>query len=1173
MLGWLFDKGEGELDGDDEHAVAFDLSDPTSTKSGPNQPLSPDRVPPFSTAGYSFSALQHNPSPGFASFVVEHSNALLELIGLRDERLALAHLAEHDALVIGVAHVRQWFFIRHTHLNARVSELKDEVSNFFLLDAAADAARNYFGRHPEDASAAAQEGVARVTKDLGTHDDPRGLRAFLAKRVQAWLTLIKEERGESGDPRSARRGGHSARGEQAMRMSARGAGPPVHFPRSARSPPQPQHTEFAHQQNLRQPHSARLAGGLSNFPAGAGGFAPRQHQRMHSRRSATTQDPSRALLSLGYKPLGPIAAGAFSTILRCKNVNDGTEVAVKSFDGAKCAREPTQAALRDNELEVLRLLRAAAAASQAGGVGHPHIANMLAELGDIHAAHQHAVLEYCAGGTLKRYLTSSAKHTPEGLDALVVGKSARQLAAALFHLHYLGVMHGDLKPANILLIHDGKGLDGGLKLCDFGFACICGEGKLKSYCGTPAYLAPELASPTEAHKGYHGRPVDMWALGCVLYEMIHNKLAFTSQEAFSLEALVRAGNHAPFKQGLLPAARAVISGLLTGEATKRLTASEVLKREWVGGDGVDDGSDRFPPPQETRPRTARGSSSPNSPQKSARSPRVGGRHSARGAKPSSPFGLPSKSATTPSSPGGAGDATTEPASPSKPKAVALSEPHGESGGTAVESSPSRTPRTNGGSPFSPTKKHMMQQDEAEVRTDTNSSSNSPAAKSGSGAAPKSARRNGTLNSARSKSARGSPNKIDPNAPVIPFQRKPIEASPFAQFAPKKAGHAVRHPGKVPAAAPGQGLNRTPRGVTEFAQPPQVEIRLASAFPGLEGPGAPTPSTVAAASAKESMNLLREYGEENSSLAEAVLARLTVLCSPHNGAAAISREAAEEVCEYVCANDGVRSVLNVMILSERTASPNLQAYGCSLIGMLCDREERAKRAADNHGIEAVVRAMKAHKNDYEVQTAGCLALGQLASAPERSKEAADLGALSLVVRAMKHRPERAVMQANGCMALANLIIGERSTERNAPRASDPRRSQKAADEGALEMISNALSRHPSHDGVLHWGTTAILRLTHDSAERTQHALRAGAKAALAAAAARPTTRELPAVAAKIELAHRWLAMHEAGGVGPELSKAERVLQDLVFEATAGVLLPEAIEEATGMESSLWGMTTK
>ena len=74
-----------------------------------------------------------------------------------------------------------------------------------------------------------------------------------------------------------------------------------------------------------------------------------------ARKSA--QDPSRVLASLGYKPLGPIACGAFSTILRCKDLSKGLEVAVKSFDGAKCAREPTHAALRDNELEVLRLLR------------------------------------------------------------------------------------------------------------------------------------------------------------------------------------------------------------------------------------------------------------------------------------------------------------------------------------------------------------------------------------------------------------------------------------------------------------------------------------------------------------------------------------------------------------------------------------------------------------------------------------------------------------------------------------------------------------------------------------------------------------------------------------------------------------------------------------------------
>ena len=113
------------------------------------------------------------------------------------------------------------------------------------------------------------------------------------------------------------------------------------------------------------------------------------------------------------------------------------------------AREPTQAALRDNELEVLRLLQAAAADSPAGGAGHPHIANMLEELGDHQAPHQHAVLEYCAGGTLKRHLQSLQTSHPDGMCDEVVSAATRQLAAALFHLHYLGIAHGDLKPANV----------------------------------------------------------------------------------------------------------------------------------------------------------------------------------------------------------------------------------------------------------------------------------------------------------------------------------------------------------------------------------------------------------------------------------------------------------------------------------------------------------------------------------------------------------------------------------------------------------------------------------------------------------------------------------------------------------------------------------------------------
>ena len=277
--------------------------------------------------------------------------------------------------------------------------------------------------------------------------------------------------------------------------------------------------------------------------------------------SRTQSDPVRSLRPHGYTPLGPIAAGAFSTILRCRHDGSGAHVAVKSFDSAKCDRNPSLKGQRDNEMQVLRLLRSTALGAKregddggggvqlpwaagtgsgpAAGDGHPHIANMLEELGDAAScAHTFAVLEFCECGSLKRYLQGLLKAVPSGVAALqahvpgmapeVVAEGTLQLASALAHLHALGIAHGDIKPANILLTGgcvDGKGvLDGRrlqMKICDFGFSCICGDRKLRDYCATPCYAPPELATPTDAHKGYYGRPVDMWALGCVIYEMLH----------------------------------------------------------------------------------------------------------------------------------------------------------------------------------------------------------------------------------------------------------------------------------------------------------------------------------------------------------------------------------------------------------------------------------------------------------------------------------------------------------------------------------------------------------------------------------------------------------------------------------------------------------------------------
>ena len=361
--------------------------------------------------------------------------------------------------------------------------------------------------------------------------------------------------------------------------------------------------------------------------------------------SRAASDPSRSLAAAGYEVLGPIAAGAFSTILRCRRraipipsadstgggsaeARDesgrgrGELVAVKSFDMFKCSSIPEVGEARDRELGVLRLLRKAACDPYPSG--HPHIANMLAELGDVHAQHQHAVLEYSAGGSLAKHLQSLKKGSENaramalaltraiatgaavaetelpGMPMGVVAIATRQLGSALAHLHSLDICHRDIKPANILLSASGSGGGGGggggtavtaetiqLKLCDFGFACVCAhhgaEERLTEWFGTPMYAAAEIASPAQTQaNGYLGKPVDMWALGCVVFEMLHRRPAFAAEERFELENLIRRAKHAPIDKRVPADARELIKGLLDAQPQRRLTARQVLdESSWV----------------------------------------------------------------------------------------------------------------------------------------------------------------------------------------------------------------------------------------------------------------------------------------------------------------------------------------------------------------------------------------------------------------------------------------------------------------------------------------------------------------------------------------------------------------------------------------------------------------
>ncbi len=162
----------------------------------------------------------------------------------------------------------------------------------------------------------------------------------------------------------------------------------------------------------------------------------------------------------------------------------------------------------DEEEVKARLIREAQAAA---ALDHPNICHVYGiheEDGETFIA-----MAYIDGPSLAEKI----KERPLPLDeALTI---ATQIAEGLHEAHEQGVVHRDIKPQNILLTTKGQ-----VKILDFGLAALTGRSKLTktgTTMGTPAYMAPEQLEGRKVD-----RRADVWALGCVLYEMLTQKTPF-----------------------------------------------------------------------------------------------------------------------------------------------------------------------------------------------------------------------------------------------------------------------------------------------------------------------------------------------------------------------------------------------------------------------------------------------------------------------------------------------------------------------------------------------------------------------------------------------------------------------------------------------------------------------
>jgi eukaryotic-like serine/threonine-protein kinase len=216
----------------------------------------------------------------------------------------------------------------------------------------------------------------------------------------------------------------------------------------------------------------------------------------------------------GYHLQKLLGVGGMGEVYRARDAKLGRDVAVKILPRA-VTRDPDRLARFEREARMLAALN------------HPNICAIygLEEADGI----RFLVLELVDGVTLARTLEAGAS----GLaipDALAI---ARQIAEALEAAHEKGIVHRDLKPANVTITHDGV-----VKVLDFGLAKPVGSGGpgldlTQSptitiggtgegvILGTAAYMSPEQARGKTVDKR-----TDLWAFGCVLYEMLTGRVVF-----------------------------------------------------------------------------------------------------------------------------------------------------------------------------------------------------------------------------------------------------------------------------------------------------------------------------------------------------------------------------------------------------------------------------------------------------------------------------------------------------------------------------------------------------------------------------------------------------------------------------------------------------------------------
>ncbi|KAH0789716.1 AUR protein Kinase [Histomonas meleagridis] len=246
----------------------------------------------------------------------------------------------------------------------------------------------------------------------------------------------------------------------------------------------------------------------------------------------------------------PLGNGKFGRVYLAREKKSKFIVGLKVLNKKQLQKASIEHQLR-REIEIQSHLR------------HPHIIRMYGYFYD--QTRIYLIIEYAARGELFKILRDQIR-----FDEKTAANYIWQMCDAINYCHSKHVIHRDIKPENILV-----GLNGELKIADFGWSVHAPSSRRTTLCGTLDYLPPEMIEGKD-----HDASVDTWSLGILLYEFLVGAPPF--EENRQRDTCRRICNvDIRYPSFIKPLARDLISRFLQHDPTQRIPLEEVRQHPWI----------------------------------------------------------------------------------------------------------------------------------------------------------------------------------------------------------------------------------------------------------------------------------------------------------------------------------------------------------------------------------------------------------------------------------------------------------------------------------------------------------------------------------------------------------------------------------------------------------------